>query len=118
MRLLEFNTTDPQGLLQKVANDIKTAERRDCHGTCAAAIRTGQVEDEDVVVIVGPKGNGGKHGFHSVIIDSTGNIKVDSYSEHMTNYDKENGIFYYDIGGKEVPMSYKSFAKVGKLKNA
>lgn len=119
MRLFEFktHTTDPQTLLQKIADDIEAAERIDCHGQCASAIRKGQVNDADIVVIVGPKGSGGKIGFHSIIIDSGGNIKVDSYADKMVEYDRENGIFYYDTGKAEpMPMTYKTYAKVGDLK--
>ena len=117
MRLCEFNTTDPQTLLKKVADDIETAERKDCHGQCAAAIRNADVNDDDIVVIVGPKGAKGKVGYHSLIIDRQGNIKVDSFSHRMVDYDKEEGIFYYASStGKPMPMTYKTYAKVGDLK--
>ena len=119
MRLFEFtsNTTHPQTLLKKIASDIDAAERKDCHGQCAAAIRSNAVSDDDIVVIIGPQGAKGKIGFHSIIIDRTGDIKVDSYSHKMVDYDIENGIFYYDVGGKKpMPMTYKTYAKVGDLK--
>lgn len=119
MRLTEFKTytTDPQTLLNKIKDDIVKAERVDCHGQCATAIRQGDADDNDIVVILGPKGAKGNIGFHSVIINGQGDIKVDSFSDKLVKYDKEQGIFYYDTGSKEpMAMISKKYALVRRLK--
>jgi len=116
MRLNEFNTTDPDTLMQKIVKDVVTGERTDCHGQCASAIRDGKLEDSDIVMIIGPKGTGGELGTHSVVIDKEGNLKVDSYGDRLKEYDKENGIFYYSGMKGMSTMTYKTYKTVGEIK--
>lgn len=114
MRLDEFRNTDPQGLLNIIRNDIVDAERIDCHGTVAKAIRDGVLGDNDYVVVVGPKG--GKHGFHSIGLSQSGDIKVDTFSKYMTEYNPNGGTITYHKDKKDIIMTQMAHSRVADLK--
>lgn len=88
MLLIELKSNDdPNQILQNIANHITghCVRKSDCHSDVGNALMSGNIKNSDKIVILGQ----GKVGTHSIIIDSSGNIKVDSYQNRIMKYDPE-----------------------------
>lgn len=122
MRLHELTETfeksytgNPDILMKKIVDDIGVGGRNDCHGTCARAISNGVVNDDDIVVIMGPVDK--DLGFHSIIISPEREIKVDAFGNKIVNVDKETMTIEYKLGDPSMSiMNPKRMATVAALK--
>lgn len=121
MRLHELTeaaiTVSPRKIMQNIIKDISVGERVDCHGTCARAIASGQVSDDDIVVVVGPKES--EYGFHSIIMTPQRDILIDSFAGKLKEYDKESMTINYANGDESMSiMTPKLMATVAQVKKA
>lgn len=112
-----FNTLDPKLLMRKIIDNIKTQGRNDCHGTCAKAIGNGNVNDDDIVIILGPVGD--NMGTHSIIVSPEKDIKVDLWHNKLQSYDKDGIIVKYKkLGDTLGTLNPKLMSTVASLKKS
>ena len=98
------------GVLDIMASDRKPLSPDYCHYRVAQAIKSGKVNDNDYVLLLGD----GKSVAHSIVASNDGDIKVDSYNQYYTGED--DGLFFYDIHGQDRGYKVVYSIPVGKFK--